>query len=472
MPVRLGRFVATAEFIVREKLAVPLILGGDYCDRFVEARYPRENTVELADFSEVPIVRQFSARKGKQRLVPGEGEKGQEGGERTSPRVKVARATTIEPGTQCVVEFTSKRTGLVVVQPYAPLYEKHGLVSTNGVLQAEPDRPFRLLIANFRKHPVRFQKGQVMAELVPHPRAVFANKTTISEVLGIQEREKEEFPNSTRPPTSESRFSPSDQAREDQPEERSSGLSATASTKPEQRIEPPPPEVEDLDLSHVPEWLRERFRRMLNKYSKLWDGTLSEISTTVYRIELVPETRPIAQALYRAGLKAREIEDVEVQKMLEAGVNEPAQSEWASPVLLVPKPDGSMRFCEEYRRLNAVTVKDTYPLPRMDECLDSLGDTKVFSALDAISGYWQMPIPENDRDKTAFSCSGLYRFSRMPFGLTNSPATFQRVMDILLSPFRWKLCLVYLDDIIIFSKSWEAHIVHVDEILAVLAKAG
>ena len=132
-----------------------------------------------------------------------------------------------------------------------------------------------------------------------------------------------------------------------------------------------------------------------------------------------------------------------------------------------------MRFCVDYRRLNAVTVKDTYPLPRMDECLDSLGDTKVFSALDAISGYWQMPIPESDRDKTAFSChSGLYRFSRMPFGLTNAPATFQRAMDILLFPFRWKSCLVYLDDIIIFSKSWEEHIVHVDEILSVLQKAG
>ena len=132
-----------------------------------------------------------------------------------------------------------------------------------------------------------------------------------------------------------------------------------------------------------------------------------------------------------------------------------------------------MHFCVDYRKLNAVTVKDTYPLPRMDECLDSLRDTKVFSALDAISGYWQMPIPESGRNKTAFSChSGLYRFSRMPFGLTNAPATFQRAMDILLSPFRWKSCLVYLDDIIIFSKSWEEHIVHVEEILSVLEKAG
>ena len=191
-------------------------------------------------------------------------------------------------------------------------------------------------------------------------------------------------------------------------------------------------------------------------------------------MEFIPETRHIAEAPYQAGPRAREIEGAEVKKMLEAGVIEPGQSEWASLVLLVPKPDGSMYFCVDYRMLNAVTVKDTYPLPRMDECLDSLGDTKVFSALDAISGHWQIPIPESYRGKTAFSChSGLYRFSRMPFGrLTNAPATFQRAMDILLSPFRWKSCLVYLDDIIIFSKSWEEHIVHVDEILSVLEKTG
>ena len=95
--------MAIAEFIVCGKLAVPLILGADYCDRFVEAIYPRKKTVELGDFLEVPRIRRFSARKGKQRLVPGGDEKGEGTGERISPRVKVARATTIEPGTQGVV---------------------------------------------------------------------------------------------------------------------------------------------------------------------------------------------------------------------------------------------------------------------------------------------------------------------------------------------------------------------------------
>ena len=175
----------------------------------------------------------------------------------------MARATTIEPGTQRVVECTSKRAGLVVVQPYSPLYERHGLTCTNGIVQVEPDRPFRLLIANFRGYPVRVQKGQVVAELLPHPRAVIESNTTIGEVLGIQERKKEILPNLIKTPTGETGGESSDPAREDQPEERLSGLSATASTKPERRIEPPPPDVEDFDLSHVPERLRERFRRVV-----------------------------------------------------------------------------------------------------------------------------------------------------------------------------------------------------------------
>ncbi len=96
--------------------------------------------------------------------------------------------------------------------------------------------------------------------------------------------------------------------------------------------------------------------------------------------------------------------------MLEKGVIELAQSPWASPVVLVPKPDGMLRFCVDYRKLNAITVRDTYPIPRMDECIDSLGSAKIFSTLDCNSGFWQIPIGEKDRDKTAFVWhSRLYR---------------------------------------------------------------
>jgi hypothetical protein len=114
----------------------------------------------------------------------------------------------------------------------------------------------------------------------------------------------------------------------------------------------------------------------------MWDGHLGHVHYTSHRIDLVPGAKRIHAQPYRAGPRAREAESAEVQRMLKARVIEPANSDWASPVVLVPKPDGSMRFCVDYRRLNALTVRDSYPIPRMDECLDSLGYARICSTLD------------------------------------------------------------------------------------------
>ena len=109
----------------------------------------------------------------------------------------------------------------------------------------------------------------------------------------------------------------------------------------------------------------------------------------------------------------------------------------------------------------------------MDECIDTLGEANVFTTLDAFWGYWQIAIPEEDRPKTSFVChAGQYQYVRMPFGLTNAPATFQRALDVILSKFKWKTCLVYIDDIIIFSKTVDEHITHVDEVLSALRSSG
>jgi Reverse transcriptase (RNA-dependent DNA polymerase) len=190
----------------------------------------------------------------------------------------------------------------------------------------------------------------------------------------------------------------------------------------------------------------------------MWDGRLGQVQTTAHRIQLTPGAKPSYSQPYRAGAKAREAESVEIHRMLRAGVIEPAASEWASPVVLVPKPDGSMRFCINYRRLNNVTVRDSYPLPRMDECIDSLGDARVFCKIDCNSGYW-IPVSPQDKEKTTFtSHEGLFQFLRMPLGLRNALATFQRFVDITLAGLTWKVCLVYLDDIILYSRSREDHL--------------
>jgi Reverse transcriptase (RNA-dependent DNA polymerase) len=187
----------------------------------------------------------------------------------------------------------------------------------------------------------------------------------------------------------------------------------------------------------------------------------------------VPGATPVHSQPYRAGSRAREAESSEVQRMLKPKVIEPTTSEWASPVVLVPKPDGSTRFCIDYRRLNVLTVRDSYTLPLMDEITDSLGDATIFSTLDCNSGYWQIPVHPDYRAKTTFtSYEGLYRFLRMPFGLRNAPATFQRFVDITLAGLNWKISLVYLDDIIIFSKTKEEHLEHLDAVLHRLYRAG
>ena len=196
---------------------------------------------------------------------------------------------------------------------------------------------------------------------------------------------------------------------------------------------------------------------MLSKFKDMWSGCLSKIGATKHLIGLKPGARPIYQAPYRAGPMARE-DKTEIDRMLHAGVIEPTSAEWASPVVFVPKKDGTMRFCLDYRKLNAVTVRDSYPLQRMDEFIDSLGDATVFTTLDCNSRYWQVEITEEDLDKTTFaSHSGLYRFLRMPFGLKNAPATFQRAVDIILSRVKWETALVYLDDVIVYSRTVTEH---------------
>ena len=151
----------------------------------------------------------------------------------------------------------------------------------------------------------------------------------------------------------------------------------------------------------------------------------------------------------------------------------PSNSEWTALVCLVPKSDGTLRFCVDYRRLNSVSKRDSYPLPRLDDCLDSLGNAQYFTTLDCNSGYWQIPIAKEDQQKTAFTThTGTFEWNRMPFGLCNAPATFQRTLDIMLSGFRWKTCLVYVDDVVIFSSSFDEHLDHVRQILTVLKKGG
>ncbi|XP_068122518.1 uncharacterized protein [Hyperolius riggenbachi] len=162
-----------------------------------------------------------------------------------------------------------------------------------------------------------------------------------------------------------------------------------------------------------------------------------------------------------------------LEQMLAANVIEPSSSPWAAPIVLVKKKDGSLRFCVDYRKLNSVTIKDAYPLPRIEDSLLALGKAKVFSTLDLCSGYWQILVDKKDQEKTAFTTPmGLYQFKRMPFGLTNAPATFQRLMESCLGEFNFEHVLIYLDDIIVYSTDFHQHIQHLDVVFQKLRSYG
>ncbi|XP_044843600.1 uncharacterized protein LOC123349509, partial [Mauremys mutica] len=167
----------------------------------------------------------------------------------------------------------------------------------------------------------------------------------------------------------------------------------------------------------------------------------------------------------------QEVEE-EVRTMLALGVIEPSCSEWRSPVVLVPKPDGTRRFCIDFRRVNAISRFDAYPMPRVDELLGRLGEAQFITTLDLSKGYWQIPLDEASKEKTAFATpSGLYQFNRMPFGLHGAPATFQRLMDHLLRPHQ-EYAAAYLDDVVIYSRHWEDHLNRVAAVLRTLREAG
>ena len=175
---------------------------------------------------------------------------------------------------------------------------------------------------------------------------------------------------------------------------------------------------------------------------------------------------------YRVPEARRVAIQAEVAKMLELRVIEESHSAWASPVVLVPKPDGSFRFCNDFRRLNEASEFDAYPMPWVDELIERLGPARYLTTLDLTKGYWQVPLTKAAREKNAFATpGGLYQYTVLPFGVHGAPATFQRMMDPLLRPYQ-AYAAAYIDDIIIHSASWDNHLRHLRAVLGELRKAG
>ena len=221
----------------------------------------------------------------------------------------------------------------------------------------------------------------------------------------------------------------------------------------------------------VPTVANEDIQLLLHQYADVFTDpqTLPPQRSYDHTIPLVPDAVPFNSRPYHYSPQHKTEIEKQVKYLLEHGLITHSNSPFASPVLLVKKKDGSWRFCVDYRKLNALTVKNKFPLPIIEEILDELQGSRIFTKLDMKSGYHQVRMLPADEHKTAFKTHhGHYQFKVMPFGLTNAPATFQCIMNQVLQPFLRQFVLVFLDDILIYSKTMADHIQHLQEVLEIL----
>ncbi len=154
--------------------------------------------------------------------------------------------------------------------------------------------------------------------------------------------------------------------------------------------------------------------------------------------------------------------------MLDNNIIEPSESSWCSPIVVIPKPGGAIRLCVDYRKVNAVTKSDSYPIPRIDDYIDRVGNPKYVSKIDLLKGYWQVPLSERAKEISGFTTpSGFYQFRVTPFGMKNSPATFQRLANKVIEGLDF--LVAYIDDILVFSNTWDDHCTHLEKIFSRLS---
>ncbi|CAM4550039.1 unnamed protein product [Caretta caretta] len=230
--------------------------------------------------------------------------------------------------------------------------------------------------------------------------------------------------------------------------------------------------VEEVNLSMtLGRMQRQQIQELCTSYAPTFSATPGLTERAYHSID-TGNAHPIRVQPYRVSPQAKTAIEREIQDMLQMGVIRPSESAWASPVVLVPKPDGEIRFCVDYRKLNAVTRPDNYPMPRTDELLEKLGRAQFISTLDLTKGYWQVPLDESAKERSAFITHlGLYEFNVLPFGLRNAPATFQRLVDGLLAGLG-EYAVAYLDDVAIFLDSWADHLEHLQKVLERIREAG
>ena len=222
-------------------------------------------------------------------------------------------------------------------------------------------------------------------------------------------------------------------------------------------------------LSHLPLVQRKELAEVITQYREVFPDVPSKTNLIEHDVD-VGDSAPIKQHPYRVSPMKKELLDKEVQYMLKNDIIEESQSNWSSPCILVPKHDGGFRFCTDFRKVNDKTKSDSFPIPRIADCIDQIGNAKFVSTFDMLKGYWQVPLTQRAREISAFvTPSGLYQYKVMPFGMKNAPATFQRMVNKLVRDIDG--CEGYIDDVVIFSDNWSDHIRQIERFFQIMLEA-
>ena len=222
-------------------------------------------------------------------------------------------------------------------------------------------------------------------------------------------------------------------------------------------------------LSHLPLVQRKELAEVITQYREVFPDVPSKTNLIEHDVD-VGDSAPIKQHPYRVSPIKKELLDKEVQYMLKNDIIEESQSNWSSPCILVPKHDGGFRFCTDFRKVNDKTKSDSFPIPRIGDCIDQIGNAKFVSTFDMLKGYWQVPLTQRAREISAFvTQSGLYQYKVMPFGMKNAPATFQRMVNKLVRDIDG--CEGDIDDVVIFSDNWSDHICQIERFFQIMREA-
>jgi len=374
--VRIGTYETTHSLGVVQGMSVPLLLGTPYSDAHVLIISGPPNFIQLKDGCRVPILRRGKsfAPVATSTATPCDcSSKGK-------AKVQMAQHKIIEPKSKGYVKVQTAFQGSGLFTQRQRVFERYRLHVAPGTLTCKTDEPWWLEIIHTGTNKLRLPKSMSLGTI----EAYEGNITVVT---------------------------PGQWGKvlyEDAP------TVLVASSKPVGNRENDTPIAEE----NVPESLRGRLKALIDRHHGSWDGSLGTIKATEHRMRLKPGAKPVRLHPYRMGLRTRQLVGEQVDNMHRLDVIERSTSEWASPAVLVPKPDGSTRFFIDYRKRIDRTVRDTYLLPRMDDCLDSLGDAKFFSTLDCNAGYWQIPVAGEDKHLTSFTTHvGTYQCTRLPFGL-------------------------------------------------------